>query len=200
MKWILFLSLFLVSLIAAAGPHFKPDIVPLEMTSEAETAFFELIEGPDILMIRDYLDDCIKYLNYVAERERSDPVVIGMPCEPHEDSRVGQSIQEQGTETFKGRFLVLYVEDLRQEGDPESDAQKYYNATHAQMVTFIFDQPPFSIFSVMQAFLYSTPEEKNYEMASLWSFDRRDRELTFEDHKELVYRMQNYLFNPLFTL
>ena len=166
-----------------------------------ERGFRNQIDSPEMYYLREFINDCIEYTENSPVRKRTDPIVIGMPCEPHEDSRVGSSMQEIGIDRFKGRFLVLDVKPLwNDEEAPEDSAQEFYNGTYAQWVYIMFDQVPFNIFAFTQIFLWSTPEDKSYENMSLMSMYEATPTFSREDHKRLVVGASYYLTSDDWTL
>ena len=196
MKFLVVLPLLLISFAAQAEEY-----SPKRMTSAEEAMFKEQLNNPDMLYLQEFIDDCIAYIERSPPRKRSDPVVIGMPCEPHESSRVGGSMQEMGIDRFKGRFLVLNIKQLRNNEEVEEDsAQWFYNGTHAQMVMIMSNLEPYPIFSFVQVFLYSTPEEKNWDNISLMGVYEITDSYTEEQRKRMIAEVSYYLFSDEWTL
>tara|TARA_Y100001934_G_scaffold173615_1_gene205919 strand:- start:320 stop:910 length:591 start_codon:yes stop_codon:yes gene_type:complete len=196
MKFLLVLPLFLISLTAQAEEY---SAYRLSFTEEQD--WRQKIDSPEMYYLREFINDCLDYTETYPQRKRTDPIVIGMPCEPHADSRVGSSMQEIGINRFRGRFLVLDVKPLwNDEEAPENSAQWFYNSSYAQWVYIMFDQAPFPVFAFTQIFLYSTPEDKSYENMSLMHMYEFTPNFDEETHKRIVEELTYYLRSDEWTL
>ena len=114
-----FVCLLLVSHFAQAGTTLSP---------EQEAAYKQGLDRPAVRTIREYIDDCL-----------ADEPAIGYPCKFTWDGVEGKSIEEQGTDKIRGRFMVLRFAPFDSEGDMSA---------RGDLVTVIFDAPPHWMFTV----------------------------------------------------
>ena len=92
-----FICLLFVNHVAQAGTTLSP---------AQEATYKKSLDQPAVNIIREYIDDCL-----------ANESGIGYPCKLTEDSEEGRSIQEQGIDKIRGRFMVLRVVPFYSEGD-----------------------------------------------------------------------------------
>ena len=114
-----FVCLLLVSHFAQGGTTLSP---------EQEAAYKQGLERPAVRAIREYIDDCL------AEKPK-----IGYPCEFTWDTVEGKSIEEQGVDKIRGRFMVLRFAPFDSKGEVSA---------RGDLVTVLFDAPPHWMFTV----------------------------------------------------
>ena len=154
--------LFLVSEFAQAGSSLTP---------EQEAAYKQSLDRPAVNAIREYIDDCF-----------ADEPEIGYPCNITEDSEDGLSIQEQGLDKLRGRFMVLRFAPFDSKGDV---------SVRGDLVTVIFDLPPYWLFRVTVVY-----QDKD-ELPVIWGF--HPVEMTPEKRQELGEDLSVYLNDDSFT-
>ena len=154
--------LLLVSHFAQAGTALSP---------EQEAAYKQSLDRPAVNTIREYIDDCF-----------ADESGIGYPCKLTDDSEDGLSIQEQGVDKIRGRFMVLRFLPFDSKGDL---------SVRGDLVTVIFDTPPYWLFTVTVVY---QGEDK---LPVIWGF--RPVEMTPEKLKELADDLSAYLNDDSFT-
>ena len=155
--WLLF-----VNHIAQAGTTLSP---------EQEATYKKSLDRPAVNIIREYIDDCL-----------ANEPKIGYPCKLTEDSEEGRSIQEQGIDKIRGRFMVLRVAPFDSEGDL---------AVRGDLVMVIFDVPPHWIFTVSVVY---QGEDRN---PVVWGFN--SVEMTAEKRQQLAEDLSVYLKDDSFT-
>ena len=129
------------------------------------------MDQPAVNIIREYIDDCL------ANESK-----IGYPCKLTEDSEEGRSIQEQGIDKIRGRFMVLRVAPFDSEGDL---------AVRGDLVMVIFDTPPHWMFTVSVVY---QGEDRN---PVVWGF--YSVEMTAEKRQQLADDLSVYLKDDSFT-
>ena len=154
--------LLLVSHFAQAGTALSP---------EQEVAYKESLDRPAVNTIREYIDDCF-----------ADVAGIGYPCELTDDSEDGLSIQEQGIEKIRGRFMVLRFSPFDSKGDL---------SVRGDLVTVIFDTSPYWLFTVTVVY---QGEDRN---PVVWGFSSVD--MTAEKRQQLVGNLSVYFKDESFT-
>ena len=157
-----FLCLLFVNHIAQAGTTLSP---------EQEATYKKSLDQPAVNIIREYIDDCL-----------ANEPKIGYPCKFTEDSEEGRSIQEQGIDKIRGRFMVLRVAPFDAKGDLTV-------AGDLDMV--IFDSPPNWIFKVTIVY---QGEDRN---PVVWGF--YSVEMTAEKRQQLADDLSVYLKDDSFT-
>lgn len=157
-----FFCLFFVSHFAQAGNALTP---------EQEATYKEGLDRPAVNAIREYIDDCF-----------ADEPGIGYPCKITEESSDGLSIQEQGTDKLGGRFMVLRFAPFDSKGDV---------SVRGDLVTVIFDVPPYWIFSVTVVY------QDEDELPVIWGFHPVD--ITTEKRQKLADDLSVYLNDDSFT-
>jgi hypothetical protein len=157
-----FLCLLFVNHIAQAGTTLSP---------EQEATYKKSLDQPAVNIIREYIDDCL-----------ANEPKIGYPCKLTEDSVDGLSIQEQGIDKIRGRFMVLRVAPFDAEGDL---------TVRGNLVMVIFDTPPHWMFTVTIVY---QGEDRN---PVLWGF--YSVEMTEEKRQQLADSLSVYLKDELFT-
>jgi hypothetical protein len=163
MKYLgVFLSLLFVSHIAQAGTT---------LSSEQEATYKKSLDQPVVKIIREYIDDCL-----------ANEVNIGYPCKVTEDSEDGRSIQEQGIDKIRGRFMVLRTAPFDAEGDL---------IVRGDLVMVIFDSPPYWMFTVSVVY---QDEDRN---PVVWGF--YSVETTAEKRQQLADDLSVYLKDESFT-
>jgi hypothetical protein len=163
MKYLgVFLCLIFVNHIAQAGATLSP---------EQEATYKKSLDRPAVNIIREYIDDCL-----------ANEPKIGYPCKLTEDSEEGRSIQEQGIDKIRGRFMVLRVAPFDSEGDL---------AVRGDLVMVIFDVPPHWIFTVSVVY---QGEDRN---PVVWGFN--SVEMTAEKRQQLADDLSVYLKDDSFT-
>jgi len=151
-----FLCLLFVNHVAQAGTTLSP---------EQEATYKKSLDQPAVNIIREYIDDCL------ANESK-----IGYPCKPTMDSEEGRSIQEQGIDKIRGRFMVLRVAPFDAEGDL---------TVGGDLVMVIFDTPPHWMFTV--SIVYQG-EDRN---PVIWGF--YSVEMTAEKRQQLADSLSVYL-------
>ena len=154
--------LFLVSHFVQAGNV---------LTSEQEATYKQSLDRPAVNAIREYIDDCL-----------ADEPGIGYPCKITADSEDGLSIQEQGIEKIRGRFMVLRFAPFDSKGDV---------SVRGDLVTVIFDTPPYWLFTVTVVY---QGEDK---LPVIWGF--HPVEMTPEKRQKLAEDLGVYLNDNSFT-
>ena len=154
--------LLLVSHFAQAGTALSP---------EQEVAYKQSLDRPAVNTIREYIDDCF-----------ADEPGIGYPCKLTDDSEDGLSIQEQGIDKIRGRFMVLRFSPFDSKGDL---------SVRGDLVTVIFDTPPYWLFTVTVVY---QGEDK---LPVIWGF--HPVEMTPEKRRELGDDLSVYLNDDSFT-
>jgi len=154
--------LLLVSYFAQAGTALSP---------EQEAAYKQSLDRPAVNTIREYIDDCF-----------ADAPGIGYPCKLTDDSEDGLSIQEQGIDKIRGRFMVLRFSPFGSKGDL---------SVRGDLVTVIFDTPPYWLFAVTVVY---QGEDK---LPVIWGF--HPVEMTPEKRQELADDLSVYLNDDSFT-
>ena len=134
-------------------------------------AYKQRLDRPAVNTIREYIDDCF-----------ADESGIGYPCKLTDDSEDGLSIQEQGIDKIRGRFMVLRFLPFDSKGDL---------SVRGDLVTVIFDTPPYWLFTVTVVY---QGEDK---LPVIWGF--RPVEMTPEKRKELADDLSAYLNDDSFT-
>ena len=157
-----FICLLFVSHVAQAGTTLSP---------EQEATYKKSLDQPAVKIIREYIDDCL-----------ANEPKIGYPCKLTEDSEDGQSIQEQGIDKIRGRFMVLRTVPFDSEGDL---------MIRGDLVMVIFDTPPHWMFKV--TIIYQG-EDRN---PVVWGFS--PGEMTAEKRQQLVDNLSVYLKDESFT-
>jgi hypothetical protein len=157
-----FLCLLFVNHIAQAGTTLSP---------EQEATYKKSLDRPAVNIIREYIDDCL-----------ANEPKIGYPCKVTADSEEGRSIQEQGVDKIRGRFMVLRVAPFESEGDL---------AVRGDLVMVIFNTPPHWIFTV--SVVYQS-EDRN---PVVWGF--QSVEMTAVKRQQLVGDLSVYLEDDSFT-
>ena len=155
-------SLFLVSHFAQAGNALTP---------EQEATYKQGLDRPAVNTIREYIDDCL-----------ADEPEIGYPCKITEDSEDGLSIQEQGLDKLRGRFMVLRFAPFDSKGDV---------SVRGDLVTVIFDVPPHWLFRVTVVY-----QDKD-ELPVISGY--HTIEMTIEKQQELAEDLNDYLNDETFT-
>ena len=157
-----FICLLFVNHVAQAGTTLSP---------EQEATYKKSLDQPAVNIIREYIDDCLV----------NEPG-IGYPCKLTEDSEEGRSIQEQGIDKIRGRFMVLRSAPFDSEGDL---------AVRGDLVMVIFDTPPHWMFTV--SVVYQS-EDKN---PVVWGFS--SVEMTAEKRQQLAGNLSVYFKDESFT-
>ena len=157
-----FLYLLFVNHIAQAGTTLSP---------EQEATYKKSLDQPAVTIIREYIDDCL-----------ANEPKIGYPCKLTEDSEDGRSIQEQGIDKIRGRFMVLRVAPFDAEGDL---------AVRGDLVMVIFATPPHWMFTVSVVY---QGEDRN---PIIWGF--YSVEMTAEKRQQLADSLSVYLKDESFT-
>ena len=157
-----FLCLLFVNHIAQAGTTLSP---------EQEATYKKSLDRPAVNIIREYIDDCL-----------ANEPKIGYPCKLTEDSEDGRSIEEQGVDKIRGRFMVLRVAPFDAEGDL---------AVRGDLVMVIFDTPPHWIYTVTIVY---QGEDRN---PVIWGFSLV--EMTAEKRQQLADSLSVYLKDESFT-
>ena len=157
-----FLCLLFVIHIAQAGTALSP---------EQEATYKKSLDRPAVNIIREYIDDCL-----------ANEPKIGYPCKLTEDSEDGRSIQEQGIDKIRGRFMVLRVAPFESKGDL---------TVRGDLVMVIFDTPPHWMFTVSVVY---QGEDRN---PVVWGFS--SVEITAEKRQQLVDDLSVYLKDDSFT-
>lgn len=157
-----FICLLFVNHVAQAGTTLSP---------EQEATYRKSLDQPAVNIIREYIDDCL-----------ANEPKIGYPCKLTEDSEEGRSIQEQGIDKIRGRFMVLRVAPFDAEGDL---------AVRGDLVMVIFDTPPHWMFTVSVVY---QGEDRN---PVVWGFYLI--EMTAEKQQQLVDNLSTYLKDESFT-
>ena len=157
-----FLCLLFVNHIAQAGTTLSP---------EQEATYKKSLDQPAVSIIREYIDDCL-----------ANEPKIGYPCKLTEDSEEGRSIQEQGIDKIRGRFMVLRVAPFDSEGDL---------AVRGDLVMVIFNTPPHWTFTVSVVY---QGEDKT---PVIWGFN--SVEMTAEKRQQLADDLSVYLKDDSFT-
>ena len=157
-----FLCLFFVNHIAQAGTTLSP---------EQEAKYKQSLDQPAVNIIREYIDDCL-----------ANEPKIGYPCKLTEDSEEGRSIQEQGIDKIRGRFMVLRFAPFDAEGDL---------AVRGDLVMVIFATPPHWMFTVSVVY---QGEDRN---PVVWGF--YSVEMTVEKRQQLADDLSVYLKDDSFT-
>ena len=158
----IFLCLLFVNHFAQAGTALSP---------EQEATYKQSLDQPAVNTIRQYIDDCL-----------ADESGIGYPCKLTVDSEEGRSIQEQGIDKIRGRFMVLRVAPFDSEGDL---------AVRGDLVTVIFDTPPHWMFTV------SVVYQGEDKYPDVWGFYLV--EMTAEKRQQLADNLSAYLKDHSFT-
>jgi hypothetical protein len=158
----LFFFLFVNSQFALAG---------VTITPEQEAAYKQSLDQPAVSQIREYIDDCL-----ANEPE------IGYPCKLTADSEHMGSIQEQGVDKIRGRFMVLRIAPFLSEGDL---------SVRGDLVTVIFNKPPYWLFGISVVY---QGEEKH---PVIWGFHLIHT--TSEKQQELANNLSVYLNDDSFT-
>ena len=157
-----FLCLLLVNQIAQAGTTLSP---------EQEATYKKSLDRPAVNIIREYIDDCL-----------ADVPQIGYPCKVTADSEEGRSIQEQGIDKIRGRFMVLRVAPFESEGDL---------AVRGDLVMVIFNTPPHWMFTVSVVY-----QGENRDPV-VWGINAV--EMTAEKRQQLADDLSVYLKDDSFT-
>ena len=157
-----FLCLLFVNHIAQAGTALSP---------EQEATYKKSLDQPAVNIIREYIDDCL-----------ADVPQIGYPCKVTADSEEGRSIQEQGIDKIRGRFMVLRVAPFGAEGDL---------AVGGDLVMVIFAMPPHWMFTVLVVY---QGEDRD---PVVWGFYAV--EMTAEKRQQLADDLSVYLKDDSFT-
>ena len=157
-----FLCLLFVNHIAQAGTTLSP---------EQEATYKKSLDQPAVNIIREYIDDCL-----------ANEPKIGYPCKLTENSEEGRSIQEQGIDKIRGRFMVLRVAPFDAEGDL---------TVRGDLVMVIFDTPPHWMFTVSVVY---QGEDRN---PVVWGF--HSVEMTAEKRQQLADDLSVYLKDDSFT-
>ena len=157
-----FLCLLFVNHISQAGTALSP---------EQEAKYKKSLDQPAVNIIREYIDDCL-----------ANEPKIGYPCKLTEDSEEGRSIQEQGIDKVRGRFMVLRVAPFDAEGDV---------AVRGDLVMVIFATPPHWMFTVSVVY---QGEDRN---PVVWGFYLV--EMTAEKRQQLAGELSVYLKDDSFT-
>ena len=154
--------LLLVSHFAQAGNALTP---------EQEATYRQSLDRPVVNAIREYIDDCF-----------ADEPEIGYPCKITADSEDGMSIQEQGIDKIRGRFMVLRFSPFDSKGDL---------SVRGDLVMVIFDTPLYWLFTVTVVY---QGEDK---LPVIWGF--HPIEMTPEKRQELGDDLSVYLNDDSFT-
>ena len=141
------------------------------LTPEQEVAYKQSLERPAVNMIREYIDDCF-----------ADEPDIGYPCKITADSEDGLSIQEQGIEKIRGRFMVLRFAPFDSKGDL---------SVRGDLVTVIFDTSPYWLFTVTVVY----QDEDKFPV--IWGI--HPVEMTIEKRQKLADDLRFYLNDESFT-
>ena len=157
-----FCCLLFVNHIAQAGTTLSP---------EQEATYKKSLNQPAVNIIRQYIDDCL-----------ADEPGIGYPCALTEDSEEGRSIQEQGIDKIRGRFMVLRVAPFDSKGGL---------TVHGDLVMVIFDTPPHWTFTVSVVY---QGDERN---PVVWGF--YSVEMTAEKRQQLIDNLIVYMKDESFT-
>ena len=157
-----FVCLLLVSHFAQAGTA---------LSLEQEVAYKQSLDRPAVNTIREYIDDCF-----------ADESGIGYPCKLTDDSEDGLSIQEQGIDKIRGRFMVLRFAPFDSKGDV---------SVRGDLVTVIFDTPLYWLFTITVVY---QGEDK---LPVIWGF--HPVEMTPEKRQELADDLSVYLNDDSFT-
>ena len=157
-----FICLLFVNHVAQAGTALSP---------EQEATYKKSLDQPVVNIIREYIDDCL-----------ADEPKIGYPCKVTADSEEGRSIQEQGIDKIRGRFMVLRVAPFDAEGDL---------AVRGDLVMVIFATPPHWLFTVSVVY---QGEDRN---PVVWGF--YSVEMTAEKRQQLADDLSAYLKDDSFT-
>lgn len=157
-----FVCLFLVSHFAQAGATLSP---------EQEAAYKQGLDRPAVSAIREYIDDCL-----------ADKPKIGYPCEFTWDTAEGKSIEEQGIDKIRGRFMVLRFAPFDSKGDMSA---------RGDLVTVIFDAPPHWMFTVSVVY---QGEEKYPVILGFYPV-----EMTPDERQTLADDLSVYLNDNSFT-
>ena len=158
----IFLCLVFVNHIAQAGTT---------LSAEQEATYKQSLDQPAVNIIREYIDDCL-----------ANEHGIGYPCKLTEDSEDGRSIQEQGIDKIRGRFMVLRTSPFESEGDL---------TVRGDLVMVIFDSPLHWMFTVTVVY---QGEDRN---PVVWGF--KAVQITAEKRQELVDNLSFYLHDDSFT-
>ena len=158
----IFLCLLFVNHFSQAGTTLSP---------EQEATYKQSLDQPAVNTIRQYIDDCL-----------ADEPGIGYPCKLTVDSEEGRSIQEQGIDKIRGRFMVLRVAPFDSEGDL---------AVRGDLVMVIFDTPPHWMFTVSVVY----QDEDKYPV--VWGF--YSAEMAAEKRQQLADNLSAYLKDDSFT-
>ena len=157
-----FICLLFVNHVAQAGTTLSP---------EQEATYKKSLDQPAVNIIREYIDDCL-----------ADVPQIGYPCKITADSEEGRSIQEQGIDKIRDRFMVLRVAPFDSEGDL---------AVRGDLVMVIFNTPPHWMFTVSVVY---QGEDRN---PVVWGF--YSVEMTAEKRQQLADDLSVYLKDDSFT-
>ena len=157
-----FICLLFVNHVAQAGTTLSP---------EQEATYRKSLDQPAVNIIREYIDDCL-----------ANEPKIGYPCKLTEDSEEGRSIQEQGIDKIRGRFMVLRVRPFDAEGDL---------TVRGNLVMVIFDTPPHWMFTV--TIVYQGEDRDPV----IWGF--YSVEMTAEKRQQLADSLSVYLKDESFT-
>ena len=141
------------------------------LTPEQEAVYMQSLDRPAVPAIREYIDDCF-----------ADEPGIGYPCKITADSEDGLSIQEQGIDKIRGRFMVLRFAPFDSKGDL---------SIRGDLVTVIFDTPPYWMFTVTVVY---QGEDK---LPVIWGF--HPVEMAAEKWQELADDLSVYLNDDSFT-
>ena len=158
----IFICLLFVNHVAQAGTTLSP---------EQEATYKKSLDQPAVNIIREYIDDCL-----------ANEPGIGYPCKLTEDSEEGRSIQEQGIDKIRGRFMVLRSAPFDSEGDL---------TVRGDLVMVIFDSPPHWMFTVTVVY---QGEDRN---SVVWGFS--SVEMTAEKRQQLADNLSVYLKDNSFT-
>ena len=157
-----FICLLFVNHVAQAGTTLSP---------EQEATYKKSLDRPAVNIIREYIDDCL-----------ANEPKIGYPCKVTADSEEGRSIQEQGVDKIRGRFMVLRVAPFDSEGDL---------AVRGDLVMVIFNTPPHWMFTV--SVVYQSEDRDPV----VWGFN--SVEMTAEKRQQLADDLSVYLKDDSFT-
>ena len=141
------------------------------LSPEQEATYKKGLDRPAVKIIREYIDDCL-----------ANEPKIGYPCKLTEDSEDGRSIEEQGIDKIRGRFMVLRVAPFDAEGDL---------AVRGDLVMVIFDTPPHWMFTVSVVY---QGEDSN---PVVWGFNTV--EMTAEKRQQLADDLSIYHKDDSFT-
>ena len=157
-----FLCLLFVNHFAQAGTT---------LSLEQEATYKQSLDQPAVNAIRQYIDDCL-----------ADESGIGYPCKLTVDSEEGQSIQEQGIDKIRGRFMVLRTAPFNSKGDL---------TVRGDLVMVVFDTPPHWVFTVSVVY----QGEDKYPI--VWGFS--SVELTAAKRQQLLENINAYLKDDSYT-